>query len=289
MRHTLHLLAHAKINLTLNILEKRADGYHNLSTVMQSVGLSDRITLRTGEGLRFCCKDAALPTGEENTAVAAASLFFGATGLAPAVTIELEKQIPQAAGLAGGSADAAAVLAGLNRMYGAPLEQAALLSLAQKIGADVPFCLLGGSMLAAGVGERLTPLPPMPDCGILILKPCAKPSTGEMYRRIDRCDRPPHPPAEAAVRALEAGRLSALAAALGNTFSAAWEMGEIPASLAALKSEGALGASLSGSGPSVFGLFETRDAAEAAAERLKGRYPVSFAVPPARRGVEILE
>lgn len=288
MLSTVRLSAYAKINLTLDILGKRPDGYHEISTVMQSVGLSDRITLSHGEGLRLFCREDTLPAGKENTAFAAASLFFTAAGISPSVTIELEKRIPQAAGLAGGSADAAAVLLGLNRMYGAPLDQSALLNLSRQIGADVPFCLLGGTMLATGTGERLASLSPMPDCGILIIKPCGKPSTGEMYRRIDGHARLPHPSAEAAAAALKKEDLRALAAALGNAFSAVWPSEEIAAALAALNAAGALGASLSGSGPSVFGVFESLAAAQAAAIPFQTRYPESFAVCPVQQGVEIL-
>ena len=289
MLSTLRLAAYAKINLTLNILGRRADGYHELSTVMQSVELCDRVTLRPGEGLRLLCRGDSLPLGEENTAFAAASLFFSATGITPSVEIELEKQIPQAAGLAGGSADAAAVLAGLNRMHGAPLGEEELLTLAGKIGADVPFCLLGGTMLAEGIGERLTPLPPLPDCGLLLIKPCDKPSTGEMYRRADGCAFLPHPSSEAAFDALRTGSLPALGAALGNSFAAVWPSEEIAAALSALRTAGALGASLSGSGPTVFGIFESLSSAQHAAAALCAQYPVCFAVQPIGRGVEILE
>lgn len=288
----LRIEAFAKINLTLDIAARREDGYHELLMIMQSVGLSDTVTLEKGEGISADCGDFAC-RDEDNIACTAAALFYRAVAKPPEVKITIDKRIPTAAGLGGGSADAAAVLVGLNQMYGEPFTIDMLCEIGLKAGADIPFCITGGTALVGGIGEKLTSLRPMPDCGIVIIKPCEKPSTGEMYRRADCCESLIHPDTGAALEAIEAGDLVRICGLLGNSFDSAWRRDAadrsniIDEAKAELESSGAIAASLSGSGPSVFGIFENLESAQAAVTRLAGRFPLIFAAGPKSTGCEI--
>ena len=166
----IRVTAYAKINLTLDVLGKRPDGYHHIESVMQSVNLRDIVTVRQREkGIAVRCSRPGVPCDQSNTAFKAARAFFEASGLSEqGIEIEIQKGIPMEAGLAGGSADAAAVLLALNRMFDEPLNLEQLSFAALQVGADVPFCLVGGSMRAEGIGEKLTPLPQMPNCHLLL-------------------------------------------------------------------------------------------------------------------------
>lgn len=283
-RIDMKIKAYAKINLTLDILGRRADGYHLLSMIMQSIGLYDTVCVEKSRQISVSSDNQNLPLGSGNIAYAAASLFFEYADISGGAEIQLQKNIPMAAGLGGGSADAAAVLIGLNQLYGETLTLEELCEAGLRLGADVPFCLRGGTMLAQGIGETLQRLPDMPGCGIVLVKPCAKPSTGEMYRRIDAGAHLIHPDNAAAVRALERADLSALCGALGNSFDAVWNRPELTAAKEELRGAGALGVSLSGSGPTVFGIFKTMQQAEAAAVRLKTQFSEVFAVLPVQSG-----
>jgi 4-diphosphocytidyl-2-C-methyl-D-erythritol kinase len=262
--------APAKINLTLDIVGTRADGYHLLRTVMQTVDLCDTVTLVLGgDGIRLTVSDETLPADERNTAWKAAALFYEASELPPSVDILVEKRIPQQAGLAGGSADAAAVLRGLNDLYDRPLTDSVLLMLAEKIGADVPFCLLGGTMFAEGIGEQLTPLPPLTNAWITVVKPPVGISTAAAYAAVDRAATPPHTDHEQALlAACSAGDLSAVGKHLFNAFEEALAIPEVTAVSAALRAFAPLGVCMSGSGSAVYALFETEEAASAAADGL---------------------
>ena len=276
--------APAKINLSLDVGPRRADGYHPIRSVMQAVTLFDTVRLeRIADGIELSASDPALPCGEENTAHRAARAFAAATGYVGGVRIRLEKNIPMQAGLAGGSADAAAVLAGLNRLAGDPLPLPELCRLAAGIGADVPFCLVGGTQLAEGIGERMTPAPPMPDGWIVLAKPPVGVSTGAAYAAVDAL-----PPAEregtpALLQALASGELPRVAAALDNRFMAAVALPEVAALCRAMRMCGALGAAMSGSGSAVFGLFDGADAANACAQQLQGQAQ-TFVCRPCRGG-----
>ncbi len=283
----LHLLANAKLNLALDIVGRRENGYHDLQMILQSVSLADRVSLAPAGAIRVACSNAALAEG--NLAEAAARAFFAAAGIHGGVDIFIQKQIPVAAGLGGGSADAAAVLVGLNRLWENPLSMEQLGALALPLGADVPFCLAGGTALAAGVGEVLTPLAPLPDCGILLVKPCQKPSTGQMYRAVDQVPRPIHPDVQRVAAGLAAGDLAGIAASLGNSFAAAWEATPSMAQARAdLWETHPLGVALSGSGPTLFALYESLPAAEQAAAALAGRYDQMWTAIPRPAGVEAL-
>lgn len=269
--------AYAKVNLTLAVGEKRPDGYHEVVSVMQRVSLCDTLTAeQTREGITLTCSDPALPSGEENLAHRAASLFFRETGIAGGAALTLEKRIPSQAGLGGGSSDAASVLLALRRLYAPALSDTALEAMAAALGSDVPFFIRGGTQLATGRGEVLSPLPPLTDGWYVIVKPTESFSTPAMYRRLDELPpacTPPLPPLQ--------GGLPALAAGLFNRFETAIPAGsavwDIKARLAAY---GALASLLSGSGSAVFGLFDTETAARAAVEALRPAWPEIFLARP---------
>lgn len=269
--------AYAKVNLTLAVGEKRLDGYHEVVSVMQRVSLCDTLTAeQTREGITLTCSDPALPSGKENLTHRAASLFFRETGIAGGAALTLEKRIPSQAGLGGGSSDAASALLALRKLYAPALSDTELETMAAALGSDVPFFIRGGTQLATGRGERLTPLPRLADGWFVIVKPTESFSTPAMYRRLDELPpacTPPLPPLQ--------GGLPALASGLFNRFEAAIPAGsavwDIKAQLAAY---GALASLLSGSGSAVFGLFDTETAARAAVEALRPAWPEIFLARP---------
>lgn len=221
---------------------------------MQSVSLADTVRISRGEGIAVSCSDRWL-SGEGNLAARAAELFFNETGIRAGADIFIEKKIPVAAGLAGGSADAAAVIFGLNRLYGTGLPAEKLCKIGLCAGADVPFCIIGGTMLVRGIGEIISPAPTLPDCFLVIAKTGEKSSTGSLYAQYDENGAKKRPDNKAMKSALESGDIKAVAAELCNVFE------ELVPQSSNLKSKmleyGALGASLSGSGPAVFGIFDS--------------------------------
>ena len=271
----MELTANAKINLTLDILRKREDGYHDMQMVMQAVTLADELTVTPAEGpqgdavadLRF------LPTGNRNLAQVAAAAFRSATGLDLQVDVHIRKRVPVCAGLAGGSADAAAVLKAMNALTGAGLSPARLSEIGAGAGSDVPFCVLGGTALAEGRGERLTPLPPLPECWVVLCKPEFSISTPALFAKIDGVRLRRRPDTQGAIAALEAGDLQGVARRMYNVFEDALperqgaRVNDIKNTLIQC---GALGASMSGTGPTAFGLFDSETAAQEARERLSG-------------------
>lgn len=262
--------AFGKINMTLEITGRRDDGYHTLRSVMQSISLCNEIkAFRTeGGGVTLNCDDPALPVDERNTAFRAAQAFLCSAGLPrrSGIFIKLQKRVPYQAGLGSASADAAGVLAACNVLFGQPLGARRLLELATNIGADVPFCLTGGTQLAEGIGEVLTPLPPCPDGALLILHPGEGVSTPEAYRRYDALQRPRQPDAAPMLAALHSGDLHCVAAACGNVFEQCCPVAAVAEMKRALMDAGALGSAMSGSGTAVFGVF----ANDAAAEKARG-------------------
>lgn len=282
----MELTANAKINLTLDILRKREDGYHDLQMVMQAVTLADELTVAPARGpqgdavadLRF------LPTGHKNLAQVAAAAFRDATGLGGEVDVSIRKRIPVCAGLAGGSADAAAVLRAMNALTGAGLSPAQLAEIGARAGSDVPFCAIGGAALAEGRGERLTPLPSLPPCHIVICKPPFSISTPQLFARVKLRKIVRRPDTAGVLAALNAGDLAGVARRMYNVFEDVVEprrAAEIASIKAMLIDRGALGASMSGSGPSVFGLFETEEAARDACALLEESYRDVFLCAPA--------
>jgi len=273
--------AYAKINLSLDVVSKMENGYHALRMIMEQVTLCDDIRLRpaSGTGVRLETNLSYLPRDGRNIAVKAARIFFQETGIRnAALCIKIRKRIPVCAGLGGGSADAAAVLRALNRLYGTGLPAASLRELGERLGSDVPYCVSGGTALAEGRGERLTPLPALPPCHILLCKPGFSISTATLFRRI-RLDRIRHRPDTAGLlQALEGGDLAAVARRMYNVFEEVLggERGEVEALKSALLDHGALGASMSGTGPTVFGIFDDREKAAAAFEALRAVYRECF-------------
>lgn len=280
------LNAYAKINPALDVTGRRPDGYHEVRMLLQQIELHDVIRIRRTDvpGIRLTVLPApgsssggngtvfsaaqVLPTDEGNIAYRAAKLLTDTYDIASGADITLEKRIPVAAGLAGGSTDAAAVLKGMNTLFSLGLSQEELRALGLTLGADVPFCIMGGGALAEGIGEILTPLPPMPQCRILLVKPPEGISTGAVYRALDALEDPPHPDIDAVLSACAAGDLSALCRAMGNILeSVTFEMLPRLRQIGALLiMTGAKGAMMSGSGPTMFGLYP--DAAQAG--RAKG-------------------
>lgn len=278
--------AWAKLNLTLDVLGKRGDGYHDLRMVMQSVSLCDQVTLTLGdgEGITLTTNWRFLPADRRNIAVGAAEAFARATGRTwNGLSIHLDKRIPVCAGTAGGSSDGAAVLRGLNRLCGTGLRQEELAKIGEQVGSDVPYCVLGGTMLAEGRGERLTALPPLPDCPIVMCKPGFAISTPELYQRLDAVRIRCRPDTAGVLRALEEKDLPAVARQMYNVFEDVFpepRAAVIREIRALLIEQGALGACLSGTGPTVFGIFERAREAEEAVRRARRNGWEAFCVRP---------
>ncbi|MBP5224347.1 MAG: 4-(cytidine 5'-diphospho)-2-C-methyl-D-erythritol kinase [Lachnospiraceae bacterium] len=265
--------AYAKINLSLDVLGRREDGYHEIRTVMQTIGIFDNVVLRKTEepGIVLTTDKDYLPTDGRNLMVRAAALLFEAFGLPGGLRMELSKFIPVAAGLAGGSTDAAAVLRGINELYGLGLSAGALAAEGLKLGADVPYCLSGKTMLAEGIGEKLSELKPCPDCSILVSKPRFSVSTKTVYEAFDRVDSVAHPDTDGLIAALERGDLKSMAVCMGNVLERVTgtlhpAIAEIEASMAR---NGALKAMMSGSGPTVFGIFDDPEKAVFARQAMR--------------------
>ena len=282
---TLTVPAYAKLNLTLDVLGKRPDGYHDLRMVMQSISLSDGLTVAAepGSGVRVRTNLGFLPSDGRNLAAVAAQRFLEHTGQDLAVDIDLEKNIPVCAGMGGGSSDAAAVLRALNGLAGTGLPPAELARIGERVGSDVPFCVLGGTALAEGRGEKLTPLPPLPPCAVVVCKPPFPISTPELFRALSGKKLRRRPDTAGLLDALSSRDLTGTARRMYNVFEDVLSprqgrtVSEIKARLIA---NGALGACMSGTGPTVFGLFEDSGAAERAVEDLRADYEDVFLTEP---------
>jgi 4-diphosphocytidyl-2-C-methyl-D-erythritol kinase len=264
-------MARAKINLTLDVLGKRQDGFHEVRTIMQSLALCDDVEVGAADGpLSVGVEGADLPEGEGNIAFRAARLMAAAAGKPPQLSIKILKRIPIAAGLAGGSADAAAVLRGINRLWGLRWEAARLEEIAARLGSDVPFCLCGGSALASGRGEIVAPLPDCPDFAVVLACPDFNVSTGAVYANYAAEKVEKRPDDDLAAKALALGDKKLLAGQLCNVLeSVTFEMfPEVKRLKSAMIEAGAAGL-MSGSGPAVFGLAAGEEAAKAAAAAVR--------------------
>lgn len=272
--------AYAKINLTLDITGRREDGYHLLRMVMQSVSLCDRLTLNEGDrGIRILCGRADVPCDESNTAYKAAAAFFAFSGTEPHIAIEIEKNIPSQAGLGGGSADAAAVLHALNKMYRTGYSKQTLCEIGVRVGADVPFCVLGGTALAEGIGEKLTALPPLPCCFLVICKPPVGVDTKNAYALADSAGTAGMH-TDAVLRAVRSGDLHAVSEHLGNDFERVIQLDDVTRIKQLMKSTGALGACMTGSGSAVYGIFEKEAVARACRSTLAQSFSEVFLCEP---------
>lgn len=280
--------AMAKINLTLDVIGKRPDGYHELKTVMATVGLADSITLRLLDRPVFEAHNNLpyLPNDRRNLALSAAKLYLDRTGRGMGAEITLHKRIPVAAGLGGGSADAAAVLNALNRHFGDRVDFATLSKWALELGSDVPYCLRGGVALAEGRGELLTGLPNVPACHVILCRPSVAVSTRDTFKALSSARLKTRPDLGGMLEALRLGDLEGIARRAYNVFEAPMtakikEIGEIRS---ALIDGGALGACMSGSGATVFGIFRDRAAAERTCGALSAVYADTFLAEMHRSG-----
>lgn len=282
--NAVELKAHAKINLTLDVLYRRPDGYHEIRSVMQALELHDLVSVREASaGLEVACDDPWVPEAEGNLVARAAAVLREATGCGRGAIIRIEKRIPLAAGLAGGSSDAAAALLGLNQVWNLGLDREALLRIAARVGSDVPFCLLGGTALAEGRGEIVTPLPPAPEIHVVLAKPEVPKSTEAVYSALRASEIRNHPNSEAMAEALRGADLFAVGELLGNILEGVM-IPRFPL-IAAIKVEmlrlGAPGALMTGSGPTIYGLARSQDHAREIAAGVSARF--TGVDPEARR------
>ena len=277
--------AYAKLNISLDVMDSRPDGYHDMLMVMQTVTLWDDIhivlnsegRMSAASNLRF------IPADERNLAVKAAIRFFKELGEEnTGAHIEMQKRIPVGAGMAGGSADAAAVLRGLNKLCDRKFSLEKLMELGADVGSDVPFCVMGGTALAQGRGEILSPLPPMPECSFVICKPEFSISTPELFRKLDAAPMRRHPDTQGIIQALEDGDLVRICRRMYNVFEDVDDrrmrsVGEIKG---ALLDNGAISAMMTGTGSAVFGVYEDETAANKALETMEGLCPFSCVAKP---------
>ncbi len=267
------LKALAKINLGLDVLGKREDGYHEVRMVMQTIHLYDRVEIKKTRSPHIHVETNLyyLPVNEDNLVYRAAKLMKDEFQIKEGVRIVLQKFIPVAAGLAGGSSDAAAVLVGMNRIFNLGLKQSKLMELGLKIGADVPFCIMRGTALAEGIGEKLTALPPMPKCPVLIAKPAISVSTKAVYEGLKLYDGMEHPDIDGVMEGIQQKDLKGVASHMGNILETVTiPMYPVIDDIKKLMMEnGALNAMMSGSGPTVFGLFPNEKEIRRAYEALK--------------------
>ncbi len=286
---TVRVLAPAKLNLTLDVLGVRADGYHEMKSVMQAVDLYDTVELTAvSHGITLTITGSDLVPDERNTAYKAAIAFlryvhredFG-------VHMVLHKRIPMQAGMAGGSADAAAVLVGLNVLTAAGLSVSQLCEIGATVGADVPFCVMGGAAVASGIGTALDPVVPLTDGWIVAVKPTVNVSTAEAYRAIDSAQGLPTPDHDGMCRAMAKGDLSRVGALLCNVFEEALALPQVAALLADMRACAPLGCRMTGSGSVVFALFDTEEAAQRCANILSETYNEIYVCRPIAGGAEV--
>lgn len=279
--------APAKVNLALDILGRRPDGYHDMRMVMQTVSLCDTVTVEeTAAGFALHTDGDFIPAGKKTLEQRAAEAFFAAIGRSmPGSSVTLEKRTPAYAGLGGGSADVAALLRILRDRYCPDMPSAELERIGFTVGSDMPFCVRGGTALAEGRGEVLTDLRPLPDCFFVICKPDFGIPTPSLFALVDGKERKHRPDIDGMQAALEAGDLDGVAARLGNVFEEVLPgpYHEVFAIKRRLLDLGALNAAMSGSGPAVFGIFRARREAEAAARALKEVYAQTFLAEPVKK------
>ena len=265
------VLAPAKLNLALDVVGLLPNGYHNLDMTMQAITLYERVVLRRSQNLSLTLPGSPVAANDSNTAIKAALAFFHYTGL-----------------MAGGSADAAGVLVGLNVLYGAKLSMSELCALGAKIGADVPFALMGGTCRVQGVGDVMKALPPCPDCWFTVVMPDYGVSTPEAFAAYDKVGSSTHPDCEAQEKAIRAEDLAGVCAAAGNALEECSGARDNEAIKTALKENGAVTALMTGSGAAVFGIFESEEAARSAAEAVKAQWPQVYVAQPDRGGARVI-
>lgn len=282
---TLYEGAFAKLNLTLDVLGKREDGYHDLQSVMQTISIRDdiEIDIDTGKPWTLLCDKEGIPTNETNLAWKAAKVFFDAAHKEPdGIEIRITKRIPAEAGMGGGSADAAAVLRALNKHYDNPFSILALAELGAMVGSDVPFCTICGTAMVEGRGERLRKLPDMPDCVFVVCKPDFSASTAELYRQLDKTEIAKRPDNRAMEGALLSGDLGKVAEQIINVFDpvVTAEHLELNYIKSIMNSYGSLAQQMTGSGSAVFGIMPNFEYAAVVCNMLKENYPQVFIAKP---------
>ena len=273
------LKAYAKINLILDILSRLENGYHDLYMIMQSVSLHDVVTVEKTDtkDIKITCDVPSIPTDEKNIAYKAAKAFFDYTKTDnPGITIDIKKNIPHAAGLAGGSTDGAAVIVALGKIFSLNLREKDIIAIGSKVGADVPFCALGGTMLAQYTGTVLSHLPDLDLPYIIIVKPSQDVSTAEAYAAFDSAERVRHLDKNGMLQSVLNGEKDKVYEKVGNVFEQFIDVTERVLIKDIMRKFGAKSACMSGSGPSVFGIFEDKDKAEACLSELKKSYPQSY-------------
>ena len=280
MDQQLELKAFAKVNLGLDVLRRREDGYHEVSMVMQSIRLFDRIILEVNPygDIRLTSNLAHLPLNENNLVYQAIDLIRKEYGIQDGISARIEKHIPIAAGLAGGSSDAAAALIGMNQMFSLGIREQRLIELGVTLGADIPFCIMRGTALSQGIGEILTPLPPVPECWLLIVKPSFSMSTRFVYQHLDPSSAE-HPDITGMVEAIKRGDLTGMTSRMGNSLEqvTASHFPEIITMKEKMMELGAMNAIMSGSGSTVFGVFDQKDPAVEAASVFRGNPGIRLA------------
>lgn len=270
------LKALAKINLGLDVVRRREDGYHEVRMIMQTIQLYDRLDIkRTQEpGIQIQTNLSFLPVNETNLIYKAAKLLMDEFSITDGVSVKLDKRIPVAAGMAGGSTDAAAMLIGVNRLFSLGLTKRQLMERGVQIGADVPYCIMRGTALAEGIGEALSPLPPMVKCPVLVAKPSISVSTKFVYQNLKLDDTTIHPDIDRLIDDIKAKNLHDIAAHMGNVLETVTipNYPVIDEIKKHMLSNGAVGAMMSGSGPTVFGLFDDEDTAKKAYKAMRSSH-----------------
>lgn len=264
--------AYAKINLGLDVVGILENGYHEVRMIMQTVGIYDELSFeKTQAGIKITTDSGELPTDENNLIYKAAKLMMDTYKVQGGVNIHLQKNIPIAAGMAGGSTDAAATMKGINELFDLGCEQQELMELGVKIGADVPYCIMGGTALAEGIGEKLTALSPAPECFLLVAKPDINVSTKYVYEHLDSEGVEEHPDIDGMVKAIEAGSLQGVVERLGNVLETVTVKAHpvINTLKERMRELGADGSMMSGSGPTVFGIFAEEAKAKAAYAKIE--------------------
>ena len=282
------VLAPAKLNLALDVVGLLPGGYHDLDMTMQAITLYERVVLRRSPYLDLRLPGSLVAPNNKNTAIKAALAFFDYTGLLAGVDITIYKNTPVRAGMAGGSADAAAVLVGMNELYGARLSMSELCALGAKIGADVPFALMGGTCRVQGVGDVMKALPPCPECWFTVVMPDYGVSTPEAFAAYDKIGSSHHPDCEAQEQAIRAEDLAGVCAAAGNALEECSGAKDNEAIKAALREQGAVTTLMTGSGAAVFGVFTDEASARKAADAVKARWPQVYVAQPDKGGARVV-
>lgn len=282
------VVAPAKLNLTLDVTGVLPGGYHALDMIMQTITLHERVVLRKSNDLVLSLPGSRVPPNDKNTAIKAALAFFNYTGLLAGVDMTVYKVTPVRAGMAGGSADAAAVLVGLNELYGAKLSMSELCALGATIGADVPFALMGGTCRVQGLGDMMKPLPPCPDCWFVVVMPSVGVSTPAAFAAYDEMGSSVHPDSAAAEQAIRAEDLAELCAQMGNALEECSGAVETPHIKSMLTQNGALASLMTGSGSAVFGVFDDEQKAKKAADALHKEYRQVYLARPDRGGARVV-